>query len=264
MGSETLARLYGFSPGAEFSQHFGKASIESLLLYIVAYSAHVVEVLMDTTRQEIEEMLVRQVPGRLSWYAQKLKDFMLGYQLNDIGEYTLPDDIEQSEITKAQVVRHAVALEDTTTGILILKVAGDDGSGNRKPLSDTQQRALEEYIMRIKYAGVRTQLVNAPGDTYSATIEIWYDPLLLATDVRDRCLKAIGQYLGNLPFNGQYSNMALIDQLQQVEGVKVAELVSASYQEHGKNTTNPIAAIATPYAGYFTMGSVTINTHEYE
>lgn len=263
MNNATLAAKYGFTLGADYWSVFSKVSIENIFLYIVAYCAHVVEVLFDDVKSEIADMIEAQVPGRIDWYAKKLKEFLYNIPLNEIGEYET-NLLTEEEINSASVVKHAVAIEDTAINRLVLKVAGEDGNGNKVPLSSSIQTALEAYIMRVKYAGVNTILINETGDTFDCNIDIWYDPLLLSSDVQTNCRNTIKTYIQNLPFNGEYSNMALIDNLQAVKGVKVAELTMSQYKPANNTNIYPISAKVTPYAGYFNIGNITLTMHEYE
>lgn len=265
MQNTVLRSLYGWELDhngnpPQFLSLYSNASIENIILYIVSYCAYVIEVLFDEVKSEIETEITNQVPGSLQWYVKKLKEFRYNYTINDLGEYN-NNNISEVELQNALVVKHAVALEDTVTGSLVLKVAGDN-NGERAPLPPIQQTALEDYIMRIKYAGVRTQLINQEGNTFNCTVDIWYDPLLLPSDVITNCRAVIDNYIKNLPFNGEYSNMALTDKLQAVEGVKVVELTESSYIDNGEEKS--IVAKVRPYAGYFNVGDIKINTYEYE
>ena len=58
--------------------------------------------------------------------------------------------------------------------------------------------------------------------------------------------------------------MALIDHLQEVRGVKVAELASSysTSRQDGKRTT--ISAKIRPYAGYFNVGTLELKMECYE
>ena len=76
---------------------------------------------------------------------------------------------------------------------------------------------LAAYLAEIKDAGVRINLVNREADTFNCSVDIYYNPMLLPENVRRDCEAAIRSYIANLPFNGEYTNMALIDALQAVE-----------------------------------------------
>ena len=55
MESTAVQELYGFNPGERWDTHFSKVSIEGIILYIVAYCAHVLEALFESTKNEVEE-----------------------------------------------------------------------------------------------------------------------------------------------------------------------------------------------------------------
>ena len=168
----------------------------------------------------------------------------------------------EDDIEAARVVKHAAASENKNTSILTIKVAGEK-NGERCPLDAETETQLAAYIAEIKDAGVRVELVNIDADTFNCEVDIYYDPMLLPEQVENACREAIKEYIENLPFNGEYTNMALVDRLQMVEGVKIPELRSASTSANGEATAVPIDARYVPQAGYFMVGSLTINMFPY-
>ena len=267
MQNAVLKEMYGWelksdNTPPDFADYYSKASIENILLYIVAYCAYVLEVLFDNVKAEIEDEIATKVPGSLQWYVEKLKGFMYGFDFDDnTGEWVIPDDTELSTINASKIVKHAVAIDDNANSVLTLKVAREV-DGQLKPLDDTQALCLTAYINRIKYAGVKTRLINQEGDMFDCSVKIWYDPLKTEAEVQQECIKAIEKYIKNLPFNGEYSNMALIDYLQTVSGVKVADFRDASYTEQN-GQTKTIDGKVRPYAGYFNLGTITLNMEAY-
>ena len=269
MRNAVLRKMYGWelkndNTPPDFADYYSKASIENVLLYIVAYCAHVLEVLFDNVKAEIETEIATKMPGSLQWYVSKLKGFMLDFDFDEnTGEFITGGRTE-SEINAAFVVKHAVALDDNANNVLLLKVATENG-GKLQPLKEDAAEKLKAYISRIKYAGVKTELINQEGDTFNCTVKIWYDPLQSAATVKSACIKAIEGYIKNLPFNGEYSNMALIDHLQTVSGVKVADFRNATYTENTVDRiTKDIDGKIRPYAGYFNIGTITLNMTAYE
>lgn len=269
MQNAVLKEMYGWELKSDnqppaFADYFSKASIENILLYIVAYCAFVLEVLFDNVKAEIEDEISTKVPGSLQWYVKMLKGFMLDFDFDEnTGEF-ITEGRTEAEINAAYVVKHAVALDDNANSVLLLKVAGENG-GKLQPLKEDVAEKLKAYISRIKYAGVKIKLINQEGDTFNCTVKIWYDPLQSAATVKSACIKAIESYIKNLPFNGEYSNMALIDNLQTVPGVKVADFRNATYTENTVNrTTKSIDGKIRPYAGYFNIGKITLNMTAYE
>jgi len=247
MQNSVLSEMYGFIRGSRFVDFYSKTSIENLLLYIVAYCAYVIERLMDATTDEIEQRIQEQLPGTTLWYAQKMKDFRLYFTLDEWGN-PIEENHTEAEIKDAAIIKHAVAIDDQTTGYLLLKVAGDN-NGKRCSLKDYESY-IQEYIMRIKYAGVKSKLIDEEGDIFGCNIEIWYDPLKKWNEVAANCKEAIQNYIENLPFNGEFSIMALTDNLQAVAGVKLVQ-VRTCYGIDANGIEMQILDKATPYAGYY-------------
>ena len=88
--------------------------------------------------------------------------------------------------------------------------------------------------------------------------DIYYDPILLADDVKNACLAAAQGYINNLPFNGQYSNMALVDAMQAVAGAKTIQHRWSLARNYAGVEIQYIDAVYTPYSGYFNLGAVTL------
>lgn len=264
MTNPMLKELYGIEDGEEFGDHFGKVSIEGLLIYIAAYCTYVLERIFGTVQDEIEELINRQSPGRPEWYARKLLEYIHNVPLDEYGEF-VTDGMEESEIEKRRIIKHAVAI-DADTGVLVLKVAGDK-DGRPCQIEDCEypncEALIQHYIDRIKYAGVRTQLINQPGDIYNASISIWYDALMHKGNVDEKCTEAIRQYLCNLPFNGEYSHTALIDALQRVKGVDIVEVRHCEAVRQADGRTEEIADLYEPYAGYLIPGEIEITYMEH-
>ena len=235
MRNSDVARAYGFEAGAAFTSHFSRVSIESLLFYIVACATWVLECLFDQHKTDVEKRIEEILPHRPKWYRDKVLAFMKDKTLiSDTDTYDTVG-MGEDDIEAARVVKHAAASENKNTSILTIKVAGEK-NGERCPLDAETETQLAAYIAEIKDAGVRVELVNIDADTFNCEVDIYYDPMLLPEQVENACREAIKEYIENLPFNGEYTNMALVDRLQMVEGVKIPELRSASTSANGEAT----------------------------
>ena len=262
MNSEDVARIYGFERGSQFSSQFSRVSVENLLFYIVACSVWVLEKLMDTYRMDVVEYINSRKPHTPRWYRDKALAFMKGYTLNGDTDGYNTEGMEDSEIEAAKVVKYAAATESADASILTVKVAGETG-GARTPLDSETFRQFSEYMSEIKDAGVRLNLVNLSPDRLSVEVDVYFNPLLSSGGVERECRGAITRYIANLPFNGEYTNMALIDTLQQVEGVRIAELQTALCRAAGENVQTRVNARTKPVSGYFEPDSITLNMKEY-
>lgn len=263
MRNEEAAEVYGFEVGSRFGDVFGAASVESILLYVWAVCAWAVEQLVSRHRAEVTEEMEALRPHRPKWYRDKVLQFMEGKELEGDSDTYDTDGMAEGEIEAARVVKHAVATESRDASLLTIKVAGESG-GARCPLTAEQERHLKAYISEIKDAGVRTALVNMEADTFGCTVDVWYNALLEPGAVQTSCVDAIREYIENLPFNGEYTNMVLVDRLQCVTGVKIVELRGSTAQAADEGTVTHINARLTPKAGYFKPGVITVNMKAYE
>lgn len=258
MSNEEVMRLYGLPVGSDFSSCFSKVSIVNLLFYIFACAAWTLEKLFEAHREEVEARIEEILPHRPKWYCDRVLAFMKGRTLlTDTDRYDT-SGMSDADIETARVVKHAVAVENPDASVLIVKVAGEK-DGVRCKLDEATELQLGAYLSEIKDAGVRIGLVNIDPDTFNCQIDIYYDPMLMPTDVEQACREAVKRYIENLPFNGEYTNMALVDALQVVSGVRIVEFKTATTSVAGESTLTAIDARCTPAAGYFRVGDIKLN-----
>ena len=263
MSNEAVANVYRFEVGSSFGSVFSALSVESVLMYVFAVCAWSVERLMAEHKMEVETRLKNTKAHRPKWYRDKVLAFMVGEALQgDSDEYDTAG-MSDDEIEKLRVVKHAVAVENDDESILIIKVAGEK-EGKRQPLSYKEAEQLRAYIGEIKDAGVRVSLVNQEADEFNCEVDVYYDAILGEATVKEDCQSRIKDYIENLPFNGEYTNMALVDALQGVDGVKIAELKRSSARAKGEEKPQQIDARTRPVAGYFKEGVITLNMIAYE
>lgn len=247
IANETVIQLYGLETTKSFEDQFSKVSLESIIFYVVAVAIWTLEVLFDTHKIEITTLIDASKPHRLKWYIDKTLAFQFGRALvaeSDVYDNT---DITDEQITAEKVVKYAAAVEQA--GHIVIKVAGE-GNDGREPLTEDQEAALTAYLKEIKDAGVRIDLINQDANAFRATIDIYYDPMILnaslssladgGTPVKDSVI----DFIANLPFNGEYRNAALVDRLQSIPGVVIPELHVSSIDD------TQVLAKATPASGY--------------
>lgn len=263
MSNEAVAGVYGFEVGSSFGSVFSALSVESVLMYVFAVCAWSIERLMTEHKSEVDASLRSIKAHRPKWYRDKVLAFMVGEALQgDSDEYDTAG-MSDDKIEELRVVKHAVAVENDAESILIIKVAGEK-EGKRQPLSYEEAEQLRAYISEIKDAGVRVSLVNQEADEFNCVVHVYYDAILGEATVKEDCQSRIKDYIENLPFNGEYTNMALVDALQGVDGVKIVELKSSSARAKGEEKPQHIEARTRPVAGYFKEGDITIKMEAYE
>ena len=262
MRNESVAELFGFTPGDSFTSHFSKVSVIGILFYIFAVAAWTLEKLFDTYKGEMDTRIEEIIPHRPRWYRDKVLAFMKGKTLvPDTDRYDtegMPEDANAA----ARVVKRAVAAVRADASLLTIKVAGEK-DGKRCRLDAETEAQLAAYIAEIKDAGVRTALVNIDPDRFNCEADVYYDPMLVAETVESACREAVRNYIENLPFNGEYTNMARVDALQTLDGVRIVEFRGATTVAAGEEVLITTDARCIPAAGYFEMGDVVLNMKAY-
>ena len=257
IGNDAVRQLYGLSPDLTFEDQFSAVSLENIIFSDVATAMWVMQQLFDRFKIDISAILDSQLSGTANWYAYKAMLFQFGMELVPETDYYDNAGLTNEQIAVMRVVKYAAAVESRDKSILFLKIATDIAE-KRQPLPVQQLTAFNKYLNAFQYAGVRVVVINDPADEMKLQIDIYYDPLVLDemgsrldgtnnTPVQD----AIRNYLANLPFNGTYTNQALVDTLQVIEGVRIAEIKSAASRYGAYTEFTEINAREIAHAGHY-------------
>jgi hypothetical protein len=253
MADEVIQQQFGFAPGAAFDATFSnKVSIVSIMFYVVAFATWTHEKLFDAHKAEITTIIDELKPHSLRWYVSKAKAFLLGHALVTDSDYYDTAGMTDEQIAEASVIKYAAAVEKAA--VVYLKIATDTG-GEPAPLPAEQAAGFEAYIKEVKDAGVVVEVVNEPAEHFKLNMTVYYDPMVMdsagmvfngSTPVQD----TIKAFIKDLPFNGEYRNVALVDALQQIEGVVIPELHLAETSRDGQ-TWEQVDVKVSPYSGYY-------------
>lgn len=236
-------------------------AIWKLWTYIVAVCQWALENLFDLHKSEVAAIIARQKAHTLQWYVTKAKAFQYGVSLppdSDVYDIVPPDD------TSVLIIANAAAVE--LPNLLRIKAA-KAGVGGLAALSTGELASFTTYMQRIKDAGVRVQCTSGNPDNLQLELKVCYDPLVLdeagarldgtnTQPVKD----AINLYMENLPFNGLFVVNRLIDAIESVEGVRIADtgIVRANY---GAMPYVNIDYEYNPDAGYMILDDTYFDTH---
>jgi len=238
-------------------------AIWRLLLYIVAFAINVLETLWDAYQSDVTEELDAKLPHRARWYRDMALLFMENKTLVTDTDYYDTSAMTDAQIEAARVVKYAACSERAASSKLDIKIAGQNAYGVRCPISAAAQTQFEAYMGQVKDAGVRFQVWNQAADNFKCSVTIVYDPTRLPSDVKSACEDAIKNYIENLPFNGLYSDMGLVDVLQMVDGVRIVSMLQSMSAQSGGNQYTGINGYTQPAAGYFHFVSATITMTAY-
>ncbi|GHV13661.1 hypothetical protein FACS1894169_01140 [Bacteroidia bacterium] len=257
ISNETVKNLYGLEEGKTFEEQFLPLSLESIFSYTVASAIWLIYAVIEQFKTDIQALLRNEKAHTANWYATRAKDFQFGCDLTvDTDSYD-NSALTDEQIEAAKIIKFAAATETEDQSILFLKIANENG-GNKQPVTDVQLIAFKAYLGRIKDAGVRISVINAQPDDLRLELDIYYNPLILGSDGsrldgadETPVQNMIRDYVSNLSFNGLYVNQSLVDRLQTVEGIEIAELKGASSRYGDQVNFTVINARSRPYAGYY-------------
>ena len=231
MADATIREKYGLSVDDTFSSKFSSVSIESILFFIVAACCHVLEMIFDQHKRDVEDKIALAVVASVPWYYKMALAFQYGDSLV-LNERTQQYEYASVDESK-QVVKYA-AVRDKGTSLQIL-VSGDQG-GSPVALSNDVLTVFKQYMNRVKVAGVILNITSKESDNVTVTATITIDPLVLnengelLSDGSKPVEEAITSYLKHIIYGGTFNKTKLVDVIQAVEGVVDVELEECKYR----------------------------------
>lgn len=250
----TVRERYGLSENDTFDDSFSVVSIENILFYIVAACSHVLEVIFDQFKADVDEKISRAVVASVPWYYKIAKEFQYGDALvfnEATQQYSYPKEDEKKRLVKY------VAVRDRGSSVEIL-ASGETG-GQPTVLSDDVLTAFKQYLNRVKIAGVILSVRSLPADSISITATIRIDPLVIdrtGTRIEDGSFvveNAVNAYLRNIIYGGTFNKTKLVDAIQNVEGVLDVELHVCKYSTDGMTYNDINGNNYTAVSGSFSL-----------
>ncbi|WP_447951330.1 nucleotidyltransferase [Chryseobacterium koreense] len=263
-----LVSSYGLDETKTFEEQFSLTAFENVLIDVFVFLFWTLEILFDQHKKEVTEILTVLKPHTARWYRQKALDFQFGFDLYPDTDVFINEEFSQEQITSSKIIKYSAVTEATNESRLIVKIATEDGNGELAPISAPQKESFDTYIDEIRDAGVKVTIINYLPDILRLNIKIYYNPLVLTSNgvsiltgkkpVED----ALKAFMKELPFNGELILSALVDKLQQTEGVDIPHLVNAasSWIDSTGTTYGAFENIAVkkiPTSGYFKIENFT-------
>ena len=250
LSDETLRQAYGITGDATWESTFSKVSVENMLMYVVAFVAHTLEVMMDAFRKDVDTQIAQNVVPTVRWYHTQAVAFQYGDQLvynEEYGHFEYPEVNEDKKLVKY------CAVKDRGGSIQVL-VSGET-NGAPSVLSNNVLSAFKSYMNQVKVAGVILDGKSLAADVVRIQADVQVDPQIITTDgvrisdgtkaVED----AINGYLANIIYGGTFNKTKLVDAIQNVEGVvdvtlgkgEVKPSGSTSYTEKTSNNYSAVS-----------------------
>lgn len=243
IGYPEIQTKYDLDTQKTFEEQYSKVSLESIIFYVSAYAIRALEVLFDTHKSEVNQVVDNERYGKLGWYEKMALLYQHGRQLIPGYDYYDNSGLTADEIEAERVVKYAAASE-LADGQLALKLAKGE-TGALVALTSQELAGVSAYFNArggVKPAGVRVNCISMDADFLKIVSAIQFDALILDSEGKrldgtndTPVLEAINNYLSSIRFAGEYSNMRLVDAIQAVDGVIIADLNAAwsKYSEFG-------------------------------
>lgn len=262
MNSSEMATKYGFTVGDSFDSTFSKVSFESIWFYIIAFVINIFEQIFDTHKAEVTTLISNEKPHTRNWYANMALSYMHGYSLVTDHDYYDTSALTNDEITAAQVVKNASAVE--LSNVVYIKVKGFSGK-----LSDAQEAGLKAYFQEIKDAGVKLSVVNKDADQFKGTLDIYYNPMVLDSTGLDSTgaepvRLSVADFISDLPFNGEFRLDDFLAAIGAIEGVEIPVVKESMISSDAGGSYTAIDGYTTPEAGWMIIANTTDLTINYK
>ena len=242
-----------------------KTAIWRLFIYVMSYAIYAFEIILDKHYSDVTQKLTEEKAHTARWYRSKALAFQFGFDLVVDSDEFNNTGYSAEQIEASKIVKYSAVVEAENDSRLIVKIAGEtDGELNR--LNEQEVASFKTYMQEVRDAGVKLTVINYEADKLFLDLQINYDPLVLTANGQHLInanfpvVDAIKAYMKELPFNGELVLAHLIDKLQQVEGVRIPTIMSASTSWIDENTNSygdpiGIAVKAIPVSGYFKVES---------
>ncbi len=253
MDNNTIQELYSLDTNRTFEEQFSKVSLESVLFYTVAVSIWILEKIFDTHKKEVTDIVDKMKPHSLKWYAEKSKAFQYGFDLLPDSDKFNNEGKTDEQIKESKIVKYAAVIEQSKQ--LLIKVAKVENN-NLTYLTTDELVAFNNYVSRIKDAGVFVHTLSDEPEQLLLQLKIYYNPLVLRSNgsrvdgtETEPVKNAIRKYLQEIEFNGVFVVAHLVDRLQKVEGVVVPHIQLAKHK-YGNTDWIDVGAMFQPMTGY--------------
>ncbi|ANQ49624.1 hypothetical protein MY04_4807 [Flammeovirga sp. MY04] len=186
-----------------------KVAMWNLWLYITSFVDHIMSVLFDAHKAEVEALINSSKVHTSAWYAEKILEYQHGDNILLHPETYQPyyEVIDESK----QVVK-SVAVSGR--GFALVKIRGENGK-----LPDTEAQGVEAYLREIQEPGAQLGVVNLDSDKLVLHAELYYEPEQDQTTIEANVQTAVETYIKNLPFDGTLQVSDLVDYVKDTDGV---------------------------------------------
>jgi len=236
-----------------------KVAIWRLLLWVVAVATWIHEGLWYVFKTEVQELIDRERPHTLRWYAEQSKLWQYGDSLEWIdGQYQY-----STYDASKQIVKYCSTAE--SAGVVLIKAA-KEVAGVATKLTTAEKTSFENFWKKFKDAGVFINIISEDPDLVRIGFKIYYNPLVLTSTgvlIADGSTKpvevAIESYLANLPWDGILRNSSVVDAVQQAAGVVDVVLTGSEAKANNAANYNAISRVYQSVSGHIALNDLNVS-----
>lgn len=218
-----------------------------LWTYVIAAAIHAFEVLLDLFRQEVDGITSKMTSGTVPWFKEMCFRFQNGHKLvydPEQAVFHYATDDPASRIVKAAAITEGEKL-------LAIRVAKTDAAGKLVPLTESERMNLEDYFNTIHTAGIPTTVISTTADTIRYHLDVYYDPVVPASIVRESVLQALEAFKTSLSYDARFYAQRMVDAVMAVESVVTVKPVRIEHKRSIDGTFTPVDVMVGLDAGYF-------------
>ena len=213
----------------------------------MATAIYTFEVILDTFRREIDSTANKIAPGTVRWLVEWCKRFQNGHTLlfnKDTAQLYYAQDDPQARIVSVVAVT-------TANRRISIKVAKLDDQNRITPLTADELHNFTGYVDSIKFAGDEIATISTTADKIRYNIEVYFDPAVPATTIRENVLKALDAFRSDQDFNSMFYRERLADAVMSAEGVVTVDLRAIEYKGASMGEFNSAGVSLELESGYF-------------
>ena len=211
-----------------------KMSILNAFTWVTSTAIYTLETLMDVFMTDIAKVFNARINGTPAYYANAMLKWQYGDDLvlNEDGTQFSYPSVDETKRLITKVSYQEYYSSDYKDNILVLKVAKGEADSLSK-LEDDELISARAYLSKIKFAGVKCNVVSRKGDVLVPRVDVYYDGAVSKEEIYSNIETALVQYIQNVNFDSAIYAHKVIDAIMGVDHVTDVHINSGATVEQG-------------------------------
>ncbi len=211
-----------------------KMSILNAFTWVTSTAIYTLETLMDVFMTDIAKVFNARINGTPAYYANAMLKWQYGDDLvlNEDGTQFSYPSVDETKRLITKVSYQEYYSSDYKDNILVLKVAKGESDSLSK-LEDDELISARAYLSKIKFAGVKCNVVSRKGDILVPRVDVYYDGAVSKEEIYSNIESALVQYIENVNFDSAIYAHKVIDAIMAVDHVTDVHINSDVTVEQG-------------------------------